>query len=359
MVDRKQTPTILHLDSSHAWGGGQNQIRLLMRELAETGVRQLCLTPHGSPLAQRLQAEHLPVRSIKWQGGSDPRAAWQVLQTLRDYDIVHCHDAHALQIALLPARVLGKKVVAARRVPFQTSALKWNLAHVVIAVSEHVRQSLLRDGVHAHRIRVIHSGTDQAETDSVEPFSPTMRVRHNVPATAFVVVSAALLVEMKGQLIIPAAAALLPDAHWFIAGEGPLRPQIEAAIARHDVADRVHMLGWLPDARPLFREADAYLSASTEDGLGNSITESLAMHLPVISADGGGGAEIVRPVHDRTRAVLYEAGNPQSLAGVITRLRDPALRAQVVAAQDARFPDFDIRRTAAQTLAVYHELMRD
>jgi L-malate glycosyltransferase len=351
-------PRVLHLDSSVGWGGGQNQVRLLMRELAVADVEQLCICPKGSALAVRLGDAGLPVFGVGWRGGTDPRAIWHVFHALRDYDIVHCHDAHALQIAVLPVRLSRKRVVASRRIPFKTNALKWNRADAVIAVSAHVRAGLMRDGVDAHRIHVIHSGTDAAETRSIAPAAPTIREQHGVPADALVVANAAAMIPLKGQLIIPEAAALLPDVHWFIAGEGPARPQIEAAIAQHDVAERVHLLGWLADARPLFKEASVYLSASTEDGLGNSVTECLALGVPVISADGGGGAEIMRPVHERTKAVLYPPNDAEALANLIRRLRDPAVRTQVVAAQNERFPDFDIRRTAAQTLALYQQLVR-
>jgi glycosyltransferase involved in cell wall biosynthesis len=329
-----------------------------MRELATRGIPQLCLTPKASPLAQHLRAMKLPVKEIPWRGGSDPRAIWHVFNTLGYYNIAHCHDAHAFQVALLPARLRNAKIIAARRVPFKTNPLKWNRADIVIAVSRHVRDMLLNNGIEQPRIRVIHSGTDAVETNAVEPYSPIIRQQRNVPVDAFVVATAALLIPLKGQLIVPAAAALLPDVHWFIAGDGPMRGELESAIARYDVAGRVHMLGWLPDARRLFKEIDAYLSASTEDGLGNSVTESLAMGVPVLSADGGGGAEIVRPVHERTHAVLYRASDARALADAVENLKKPEVRRSVLAAQQERFPDFDIHRTAEQTLQVYQELMQ-
>ncbi len=350
-------PRVLHLDSSHAWGGGQNQVRLLMRELGRAGIEQLCICPASSPLAHRLRQMELPVQPIAWRGGSDPRALWHVLRALRDYDLVHCHDAHALQIALVPAHLRRRKVIGARRVPFTTNALKWNRADRVIAVSNTVRDVLLRSGVAAARVRVVHSGTDLAETRAVAPYEPRLREQRGVPASAFVVANAAFFVAWKGQLIIPAAAALLPDVHWFMAGDGPMKSELEAAIAQHGVGDRVHLLGWLPDARRLLQEVDAYVSASTEDGLGNSVTESLALRVPVLSADAGGGAEIMRPVQQRTGAVLFEPGNPQSLADAVTRLRAPGVRERVLAAQDERFRDFAIERTAAATLAIYREVI--
>ena len=349
---------VLHLDSSMSWGGGQNQIRLLMRELAKTDTRQLCVCPEGSPLEQRLQQAELPVRGIRWKGGADPRAVWAAGQIMRDFDVVHCHDAHALQIAALPAKLQNKKIIAARRVPFTTSAFKWNLADRVVAVSNTVRKVLEQSGIDPWRIRVIHSGTDLNETRGVPALQPRMREQLSIPGGSFVIGNAAYFVAWKGQLTIPPAAALLPDVHWFVAGDGPEKDEIIAAIAKHNVGDRVHLLGWLPDARQLLKEVDAYVSASTEDGLGNSVTESLALRIPVLSANAGGGAEIVQPVHDKTGAVLFEAGNPDSLAEAVTRLRQPGVRDKVIAAQDERFADFAIERTAQQTLDLYQELMR-
>lgn len=350
-------PSVLHLDSSSGWGGGQNQVRLLMRELAKRNVRQLCICPQGSPLAHRLVEARLPVRTIRWRGGSDPRALWSVLRALHAFNVVHCHDAHALQVALLPAKLRGTKVIGARRVPFTTSAFKWNRADRVIAVSDTVRQVLIKSGVTPERIRVIHSGTDLDETRAVKPMQPHLREQLELPAEVFTIANAAYFVAWKGQLVIPPAAALLPDVHWFIAGDGPMKDEIHAAIVRHNVGDRVHMLGWLPDARRLLKEVDAYVSASTEDGLGNSVTEALALRVPVLSANAGGGAEIVRPVHERTGAALFDAGDPHSLADAVTRLRQPGVRERVLAAQDERFQDFAIERTAAATLAVYQEVL--
>jgi glycosyltransferase involved in cell wall biosynthesis len=350
-------PAVLHLDSSNSWGGGQNQVFLLMRGLAKGSVRQLCICPTNSPLEQRLLAAELPVQGIAWRGGSDPRVLWSVARSLPAFDIAHCHDAHALQLAILPARLQRKKLIAARRVVFPASSWKWNRADRVIAISRTVRDALIRSGIDAQRTRTIYSGID-IEAIRATPFAqPTWRQRLGIPASAFVVANAASLIRLKGHTMIPQAAALLPDVQWLIAGEGPQRNDIETAIQRHRVADRVHLLGWVPDARQLLKEADAYVSPALEEGLGNAILEALALRIPVLSAAAGGGAEVMQPVQERTQAVFFESADPQSLVRALQCVREPDMRAAVLAAQDERIADFAIQRTVAATLAIYREVL--
>ena len=346
-------PSVLHVSSNRQWGGGENQVRLLMRELMKYDVRQLCVCPADSPLAQRLTYLELPVKPVTWRSGSDPRALFAIANALKGFDVVHCHDAAALQLALLPAKLRGVRIVAARRVRFKTSAVKWNRSDKVVAVSQTVREELLKSGVKDDKIVVIHSGTDLDETRAVNKLKPPLRERFHLGSDSFVAGNAGAFHPGKRQVLIPEAAAMLPDVHWFLAGDGPERANIEAAIADHNVADRVHLLGWLSDARAMLKELDVYVSTSIDDGLGNSITESLALQIPVLVADAGGPAEIMRPITGKAGPVIFPPDNAQSLAKAIEKLRDPERRRRIVEAQDERFADFDIRHTAAMTMGIY------
>lgn len=352
----KAGPAILHVSSNRNWGGGENQVRLLMRELAKWHVQQLCICPADSPLAQRLKYLNLPVKPVTWRSGSDPRAMFSIASVIKHFDVVHCHDAAALQMALIPAKLLGVRVVASRRVRFKTSALKWNRADIIIAVSETVREELISSGVKPHKIQVIHSGTDREETRAVKALQPTLREKLGLSKDTFVAGTAGAFYPGKRQVLIAEAAAMLPDVHWFIAGDGPERANIEATITKHDVADRVHMLGWLNDARAMLKELDVYVSASIDDGLGNSITESLALQIPVLVAEAGGPAEIMRPITGKAGPVMFPPDNARSLARAIEKLKDPERRRRIVEAQDERFADFDSHRTAMMTLDTYAHL---
>jgi hypothetical protein len=64
-------------------------------------------------------------------------------------------------------------------------------------------------------------------------------------------------------------------------------------------------------------------------------------------------------VQNATQAVLFEPGNPQSLASTVNKLRSRGMIERVLTAQDERFSDFAIERTAQSTLTLYREVLKD
>ncbi len=350
---------ILHLDGGHGWAGGQNQLRLLMRELAGKDIVQSCFCPRDSNLAQRLAAEGLPVITGPWRGGADARAVLRVARLARHFDILHCHDAHALQIAWLPARLFRRRLVAARRVHFKTSSLKWNRPDAVIAISETVAASLIAAGVNAARIQRIPSGIDVREVKDLPLLRPHVRVRAGVSTDAFVAGCIGQLAAYKGQTIIPAAARGTPDTHWLIIGDGPLRAEIASAIAELGVAARVHLLGYIDDARRALREFDVFVFPSPAEPLGTSVLDAMACGIPVVAARAAGAAEILAPVDAQTGSSLFTPGDAAGLAALLTRLRtDEGQRQRMRELQYQRLQDFTSARTAHKTLELYRSLLR-
>lgn len=352
-------PSILHVDGGRYWGGGQNQVRLLMRELARAGVRQLCLCPEGSPLQDRLRAEGLPVAAIHWRRGSDPAAFLAIARHLGGWDLIHCHDAHALQLALLPARLAGRPIIGVRRVCFRTRRLKWNLATRVVAISGPVRRTLVESGVREGRIRTIYSGVDLEELAVLPAAEPSLRGQLGLAPEVFLAGNIGTLLEFKNQVLIPAAAAAAPAVQWVIIGEGPERGRIEAAIASHEVAERVHLTGRLPDARRYLSELDVFVFTSNDEALGTSLLDAMGRGIPVVAAADAGPAEVLKPVHADTGASLYRPDDPGALAAAVERVRgDTALAERMVARQRERLQDYRIQKTAAAVLDLYREIAR-
>lgn len=77
-------------------------------------------------------------------------------------------------------------------------------------------------------------------------------------------------------------------------GDGPERPAVEAAIAKHGLQDRVELLGKQADLAPLLRDCAVFLLTSRTESFGLAALEALASGIPVIAAHVGGLPEVVR-----------------------------------------------------------------
>src|SRR5207245_10623627 len=114
---------VLHVDSGREYRGGQDQVRLLARELArDPYVQQYLITRRGSELARRVATAGTPVHEVPWTIGLDPRPWWRLVLLARALRgaVIHAHDGHALGIALAARRWLDAqpRMVATRRVVF-------------------------------------------------------------------------------------------------------------------------------------------------------------------------------------------------------------------------------------------------
>lgn len=114
-----------------------------------------------------------------------------------------------------------------------------------------------------------------------------------------------------------------------VAGEGPLRPALEAAAARSPLAG-VRFLGdvaW--DRRAdVFAEADALVAPSRHDGFGMATMEALAAGLPVVATTAVGAAAAC--VRQGENGFLVEPESAGGLRDAIGRLlADPAATARM------------------------------
>jgi glycosyltransferase involved in cell wall biosynthesis len=335
---------VLQVDSGREWRGGQNQVRLLCRELARAaGVELRLVTKRDGGLARRASAEGIPVRGAAWTLGLDPLALARLWREWTAFapDLVHAHDSHALQLVLWARALAGGRapVVATRRVDFHVGRRSaWRRADRVIAISHAVRAVLVADGVPPGRISVVASGIDAAEVRQAAAAFPGARHRLGLPQGGPLAVNVAALVDHKDQrtLVRAAAAArpLRPDLHWAIAGDGERRRCLEAEIARLGLGDRVHLLGYVAEADALIQEADVFVMSSKEEGLGSVILHALALDTPVVATAGGGIPEILPP------HALVPVGDADALArAVVHALEHPSpvpLPARYTAAAMAR-----------------------
>ncbi len=135
-------------------------------------------------------------------------------------------------------------------------------------------------------------------------------------------VSVGRLSEQKGQLILLGALAILAregvQFTMTIAGDGPLRPQLEQGIRDLGLEGRVELVGWQSgtQVRDLIEGARAFVLPSLAEGLPVVLMEALALGRPVITTYIAGIPELVT---DQTCGWLVPAGCVDQLATAIRR----------------------------------------
>ncbi|HEY9723233.1 MAG TPA: glycosyltransferase family 1 protein [Oscillatoriaceae cyanobacterium] len=124
-----------------------------------------------------------------------------------------------------------------------------------------------------------------------------------------------------------------------------------------DALPNVHYIGRVPDVDlpALMAEALAFVYPSYYEGFGLPVLEAMAAGAPVIASNASSLPEVAGEA-----ALLVAPDDVKGLAEAMARLaEDEALRERLQAAGRERGTEFSWERTAAQTLAVYHELVAE
>jgi glycosyltransferase involved in cell wall biosynthesis len=279
-------------------------------------------------------------------------------------DVVHWHAARAHAVGAAAARLRpGPVRVLSRRVDFLvrrspgSRLLYAQPLDAIIAISEGVKEALVRSGVSPAVIRVVPSGIDLAPFEI--PFDrESARRRLGIEPSTILVLQVAALAPHKSQTDLLRAAAELkdrPEVQFWIAGEGELRTALEAERARLGLEAGVRFLGFREDVTDLLRAADLFCVSSYLEGLGTSTLDAMAAGLAVVATRVGG---IPEAVQDGVTGLLVEPRRPAELARAVRELAlDPARRAAMGAAGRTRARDFGYERTEERTRAVYLEAL--
>lgn len=185
-----------------------------------------------------------------------------------------------------------------------------------------------------------------------------IRAAAGIPADAPVAAAITVLRPQKRLDVLVEAwahvARVLPAARLIIAGEGPERATIEAAIVAHDLAQHIHLLGFCQDVDNVWRAADVLAMSSDFEGMPLAVLEGMAAGLPVVSTDVGAMPDIT----DAACAVLVRRRDPSALGEALaTVLGDGDRRTAMGAAAQAKAADYTVERFVERTTALYDELL--
>ena len=319
-----------------------------------------------------ISAAALALRTGRSQGRSVLyRAAYLaeaclMLRWLKAWRIQHVHahfGTNSAQVAMLVNALGGPSYSFTVHGPEefdmpQSLALaeKVRRSAFVVAISSFSRSQIFRwvESRHWAKVHVVHCGLEPAFHAGMHRPAPTER--------RFVCVGR--LCEQKGQLLLLEAAGLLKSRgvpfNLVLAGDGEMRPEIEAAILRLGIGAQVRITGWISSAevRDELLAARALVLPSFAEGLPVVIMEAMALRRPVLSTYIAGIPELVLPGEC---GWLFPAGDVESLAAammecleapqeVLARMGDAA-RARVLLRHDADTEALKLAALFGQVLA--------
>ena len=359
---------VVHYVDSDLFGGSEEAALHLIAALDRARWEPVLLHHTGAGVARLVEgAGRLGVRTCAVPRPDRARripglaGLWQALRTERPA-ILHAHLSWPLAckygvlaawLARVPAIVataqLYHEVGSHREQRLMSMALRR-----IIAVSNEVRTRYARElRVPERKLAVVPNGI--AVPPAVRRPDPALRAELVRGRPDYVVLTPARLHEQKGHAYLLAAAAQVTEATFILAGDGPLRAELERLAAELNVADRCVFLGYRSDVSDLLAAADVFVLPSLFEGLPVSVLEAMAAERPVVATAIGGTDEAV--THEVT-GLLVPPRDAAALAAAIRRLlADPLLARRLAAAGRERVQrEFSSAATARNVMRIYEEV---
>jgi colanic acid/amylovoran biosynthesis glycosyltransferase len=201
-----------------------------------------------------------------------------------------------------------------------------SLVPLVLVRSRSIAERLIELECDPTKIRLNRTGIPPGEFPHV--------VRKAPADGAWLLVQACRLVPKKGLSTALRAfakfAKTYPRSRFVIAGEGPLRQELEDLVVELELLGVVNFAGFLgqKDLRDLFERAHVFMHPSelppdsNQEGVPNSMLEAMASGLPVVATRHGG---IPEAVTDDVNGLLVSERDHEMLANALCKLaQDPA-----------------------------------
>jgi glycosyltransferase involved in cell wall biosynthesis len=317
----------------------------------------------------------------------DLRALWRIYRAFRRWrpDIVHTHQAKAGSLGRLAALAYNRTRGSARRARlihtyhghvfegyFGSPSTKVFLAierwlgkrtDAVIAISPQVANDIVKTyGIASEaQLKLVPLGFNLDRLLAVSAADrERARASFQIPGDAIVVTTVGRLTAIKQHtLFLDMADRLAKRSDRFlflIAGDGELRPALQARADQLGLGARVRFLGWRGDLETLYGTTDVFVLTSRNEGTPVALIEAMAAGVASVSTDVGGVRDVVTTPR---LGALVPFGDPAALADAVAGLADaPGRRDEIGQAARASVRErFHASRLLDDIKALYWQLL--
>ena len=379
-MNAAQVPLVAHVVYSFRVGGLENGIVNLINQMPQERYRHvvIALTEGDPAFHARIRlpgVELIELHKAPGHGFALYPKMYRLLRHLRPA-VVHTRNLAALEMTVpawaagVPVRIHGEhgwdiadpaglslrhRVVRRLYAPFVSHYIALS-AHLEAYLTETVgippkRVSRICNGVDP---RLFAPGADRSEVKGL-PFGRD---------DYWLVGAVGRLQAIKDQLNLVEAFArwLARDeaararARLIIIGDGPLRSEVEQAVAAAGLRKHVWLAGERSDVPKIMGALDCFVLPSRAEGISNTLLEAMACALPVVATQVGGNRELVLAGET---GLLVPAQDPEALAEALASYFNDAHQAVAhgLAARQRAEAEFSLDVMVSRYLACYDRLL--
>ena len=361
---------ILHIINSLATGGAEKLLLETLPKYNALGLKADLLLLNGAdtPFLHELQKQNCCGIFILGTGSPyHPKFILKLIPFFKKYDLVHVH--------LFPANYFAAfaKLISFSKTPlvftehstsnrrFQNTWFNavnkqvYKIFSRIICITEEVRLVVEeKTPITANKLVVINNGVNLIKFIGAKPL-PRQKIDLSLRTEDFLLIQVSSFRKQKDQGTVIRALLPLPgNVKLLLAGEGPLRAELEDLVRDLSLTERVFFLGNRIDIPNLLKACDAVILSSNYEGFGLVAVEGMASGKPFLASDVPGLREVVAEAE-----LLFPQGDHKKLAEKLEQLRiDPGFYETISQWGEKRASFFDIDQMVEKHITLYRSFIK-
>ena len=368
MGDNKLNILILTYQGDIA--GSTNSISYLAKGLSERGHNIYVGCRRESLLYSLLENTNVTLVEMKFKSKFDFNNMKQINETVKKYniDIINAQSSRDRYTSIF-SKILYKfssKIVHTRRqIPKSTGFFLQNWLYntftdMFVAVSDEVKEALIKGGLDKNKIKVIYNGTPNYKYKDIDNNQKEiLKKKYNINENEFIIGS---ISRKKEQDQIIEALTLLPSNCRIIL-IGLKTDEFESykpIIEKNKLQERVLSIGMIDGKETLnhYQILDVDVLASTMEGLSQSLLEAMYLGIPVVATRAAGNINLIK---DQENGLLFENNDVEGLARAIRSIMENSdLRMKLIyEGEKTAKIDFSIEKVIENYEKQFSELLKE
>jgi len=190
---------------------------------------------------------------------------------------------------------------------------------MIIAVSDSVKETLLREGCRPEKIRIIYNGIEKRDELTKNPGAS---VKRQMPNPTLRILAVGKLTRQKNYEGMFEILRLFghSDINFRLsilgAGNEKYRNELQALAIRLGISDRIDWLGWQAQVDDWFEDCDLFLHTALDEACPLVLIEAMLHGVPVVSSNAGGCKDVLKS--------FYTGIDPKNFQGFNLAIQDVA-----------------------------------